>query len=91
MIGTAEGGYGEETREAGALGQENATATAWEDHRRKETDMRGLWCRGAQSVERAAPLRKRRLDYAPPISPQPRGLPLYARSVPGAAGRPAPP
>ena len=53
--------------------------------------MRGLWCRGAQSVGRAAPLRKRRLDYAPPISPQPRGLPLYARSVPGAAGRPAPP
>jgi hypothetical protein len=35
MIGTAEGGYGEETREAGALGQENATATAWEEHRRK--------------------------------------------------------
>ena len=29
----------EEAREAGVLGQENGTATAWEDHRRKEIGM----------------------------------------------------
>jgi hypothetical protein len=47
IIGTAEGGYREETREAGALGQENATATAWEDHRRKETGMDRIVTRAA--------------------------------------------
>jgi putative oxidoreductase len=37
----------EEVREAGVLGQENGTATAWEEHRRKETDMDRMVTRAA--------------------------------------------